>query len=104
MSIRTPADFGFAIREARGKANLSQQGLAAKIGTTQARISRLEKGDGAVNLRTILQLLLALNLQIQISSYAQEITEADEDDSEQYEVDLDAIANTGLRTSRSSAK
>lgn len=103
MDIRTPADFGFAIREAREKADLSQQDLAAKIGTTQARISRLERGNGAVNLRTILQVLAYLDLKISLLAADNNAGTSQTIDQEE-EFDLDEIVNAGLGSSRRLSK
>jgi len=97
MSIRTPTDLGAAVRQQREKVGLSQQGLAAKLGTTQGRISRFERGDGGTNLRTLLELLAALDLEITVRPYEkQDDAKQDEDN----EIDLGAIANTGLKTPR----
>jgi HTH-type transcriptional regulator/antitoxin HipB len=102
MAITTPADVGAALRQQREKLGLSQVQLAAKIGTTPGRLSRFERGDGATNLRTLLSLLAALNLQLTIipRETDDERTDQDEDD----EIDLDAIVNTGLKPSRRSAQ
>jgi len=102
MDIRTPADFGFAIREAREKAYLSQQDLAAKIGTTQARISRLERGNGAVNLRTILQVLAYLDLKISLLAADKNAETSQTTDQEEF--NLDEIVNAGLGSFRRISK
>ena len=101
MSIRTPTELGAAIRQAREVAGISQTELAAKIGTSQARISRFEGGDGATNLRTVLEILAALKLLIELRPESQR-DEVSHDEDE--DIDLRAIANTGVKTSRSSTK
>jgi HTH-type transcriptional regulator/antitoxin HipB len=102
MSIRTPTELGAAIRQAREAANVTQAQLAAKIGTTQARLSRFEGGDGAINLRTVLQILAALNLQIELQK--QQFGEDANGNQDEEDIDLTAIANTGVKTPRSSPK
>ena len=101
MSIRTPTELGAAIRQAREVASISQSQLAAKIGTSQARISRFEGGDGAINLRTVLKILAALNLaiELQAESHQDEVNQDEDED-----IDLRAIANTGVKAPRSSPK
>jgi HTH-type transcriptional regulator/antitoxin HipB len=100
MDIKTPSDFGFAIREAREEAKLSQQDLASKVGTTQARISRLERGNGAVNLRTILQILASLNLKISLLSANEHAETRQNNEQDEEDIDLDAIVDAGLKPSR----
>jgi HTH-type transcriptional regulator / antitoxin HipB len=98
MSIRTPADLGASLRQHRENAGLTQEQLAVRVGTTQARISRLERGDGALNVRTLLQLMSAIGVQMEIrpSEKIHDPIDQDEDD----EIDLDAIVNTGLKSPR----
>jgi HTH-type transcriptional regulator/antitoxin HipB len=102
MSITTPSDFGAALRDQRERLGLSQGQLAAKIGTTQGRISRFERGDGATSLRTILTLLAALNLEITIRQREQRDDANEQGDNG--EIDLGAIADTGLKTPRRSSE
>jgi HTH-type transcriptional regulator/antitoxin HipB len=99
MRIRTPAALGASLRQGRENAGLTQEQLAVRLGTTQARISRLERGDGALNVRTLLQLMDAIGVQMEIRSgeTAHDPTiDQDEDD----EIDLDAVVNTGLKPPR----
>ena len=100
MSMKTPADVGAALRARRERLGLSQQEFASKIGTTQGRISRFERGDGATNLRTFLQLLAALNLELALGTEPKR----DDADKDEDEIDLGAIANTGLKPPRRAAK
>lgn len=101
MSIRTPTELGAAVRQARETANITQAQLASKIGTTQARLSRFESGDGAINLRTVMQILAELDLQIDIqkSKPNENSNKQDEED-----FDLSAIANTGVKALRGPSK
>lgn len=102
MSIKTPNDFGAAVRQAREKAGMSQGQLALQIGTTQARVSRFESGDGGINFRTVLQILAALKLQIKLQKQSDNegvIIDEDEED-----IDLGAIANTGVKAFRRAPK
>jgi HTH-type transcriptional regulator / antitoxin HipB len=109
MNMRTPADLGAQIRRARETAGLSQQQLAEKISTTQGRISRIERGDGSVNLRTIITLLAILRLQIDINPAGQDAQTTENDkagheadptanyDLDDDAVDLNAVVNSGLK-------
>jgi len=64
QSARTAKQIGAIIRRARRSANLSQAGLGAKIGMRQATISKLERGEPATQLATLLDVLSALGLEI----------------------------------------
>ncbi|MBS0252059.1 MAG: helix-turn-helix transcriptional regulator [Proteobacteria bacterium] len=100
MGIRTPTEFGAAVREAREAAQISQAQLASKIGTTQARLSRFESGDGAINLRTVLQILAEFDMQLEIQKQKPDESNNDEEE----DIDLTAIANTGVKASRGPLK
>lgn len=55
-----------AVRRRRRKLGLSQKELGGKIKLRQATLSRLEAGEPAVRLSTLLDALSALNLEIVI--------------------------------------
>lgn len=48
-----------AVRERRIAANITQDALAAKIGSSQSRIAKVEKGDPAVSTDLLLKALFA---------------------------------------------
>jgi transcriptional regulator with XRE-family HTH domain len=52
--------FGARLRELRTAAELSQRALAARVGTSCAAISNLEKGNNAPTLGTLVRLADAL--------------------------------------------
>lgn len=52
---------------ARLNAGLTQQELAAKMGTSQSAIARLEGGGGIPNTRTLMKLAQALNIEFHIT-------------------------------------
>jgi HTH-type transcriptional regulator / antitoxin HipB len=64
QSARTANQIGAIIRRARRSAGLSQAALGAKIGMRQATISKLERGEQATQLVTLLNALSALGLEI----------------------------------------
>lgn len=64
QSARTVKQIGAIIRRARRNAGLTQAGLGKKIGLRQATISKLEKGEPATQLSTLLDVLTALGLEI----------------------------------------
>lgn len=64
---RSPEQIGNAIRRARKKAGMSQSELGEKTGLRQGTISQIEKGHSAAKLETILAVLSALNLELQIA-------------------------------------
>ena len=63
---RTPKQIGAVIRRARRNAGLTQAELGKRIGLRQATISKLEKGEPATQLATLLDVLTALGLEITI--------------------------------------
>jgi HTH-type transcriptional regulator/antitoxin HipB len=66
QSARTVKQIGAIIRRARRKAGLTQTELGKRIGLRQATISKLEKGEPATQLNTLLDALTALGLEITI--------------------------------------
>jgi DNA-binding XRE family transcriptional regulator len=60
LLIRICIDLAFGLRHARTAAGLTQQELAAQVGTSQARISRIESGRGSTE--QLIKLLLHLDV------------------------------------------
>ena len=54
------------VREARRRAELTQTELAARAGTTQSAIARLERGGGHPSLDRISELLAACGFELQV--------------------------------------
>ena len=67
MRITSPAKFGALVKDTRKKMNLTQEDLEKKTGINQATISLLESGNSATKLKTILVLMSALDLEMDIS-------------------------------------
>lgn len=68
QTARTAKQLGAIIRRERRKRGLTQAQLGQKIGLRQATISKLEAGEPATQLRTLLDALTALNLEITIDT------------------------------------
>ncbi len=64
QTARTTKQLGAIIRRERRKRDLTQAQLGEKIGLRQATISKLEAGEPATQLRTLLDALTALGLEI----------------------------------------
>ncbi len=64
QSARTAKQIGAIIRRARRNAGMNQTELGKKIGLRQATISKLERGEPATQLSTMLDALSALGLEI----------------------------------------
>lgn len=60
------ADVGERVREAREAAGFSQRDLAARMGTSQAAIARLEAGGVGATLTTLHRVAAALGLALTI--------------------------------------
>lgn len=61
---RTEKQLGAIIRRARKHAGLSQGALGEKIHLRQGTVSRLEAGEPALQLRTLMEAISALNLEL----------------------------------------
>ena len=67
QSTRTAAQIGVLVRRERRKQGLTQADLGLKSGMRQATISRLESGEPAIQLQTLLDVLAALQLELNVS-------------------------------------
>lgn len=63
---RTPEQIGAAIRRQRKLQSLTQAQLGEKARLRQATISALENGEGGIQLKTLTDVLAALNLELVI--------------------------------------
>lgn len=61
---RTTDQIGAALRRHRKLAGLTQSQLGAKAGLRQATISQLENGEGGIGIRTLVDVLAALELEL----------------------------------------
>jgi HTH-type transcriptional regulator/antitoxin HipB len=64
---RDPGQIGNLIRRARKRQGLSQQALGDKVGLRQETVSLIENGNPATRLETLLAVLAALDLELQIA-------------------------------------
>lgn len=65
-SLRTQMDGATLVREARRRAGLSQAELAARAGTTQSAIARLERGRSSPSFRRVGELVGACGLELRV--------------------------------------
>jgi HTH-type transcriptional regulator / antitoxin HipB len=61
---RTEKQLGAILRRARKQAGLTQSGLGKQIHLRQGTVSRLEAGAPAIQLRTLMEAVAALNLEL----------------------------------------
>lgn len=64
---RTPAQLGNTIRRNRKRLGISQSELGERAGLRQETISLIEAGNPAARLSTILSVLAALDLELQVA-------------------------------------
>ena len=64
--VRTSKQLGAALRRYRRKTRLSQAGLGSKSSLRQATISALENGEPGTQLRTLIDVMAALGLEMVI--------------------------------------
>lgn len=69
--VTSAQSLGSLIRDERKKQGLTQIVLGEMTGLNQTTISLIEKGKPTVQLQTLLHLLAALNLKLQIGNQAQ---------------------------------
>lgn len=62
--LRSPADVGLAVQQARLARGLSQTELAQELGVTQSAISEIETGSGTIYLRRLLSIARATGLEL----------------------------------------
>lgn len=61
--LRTPADFGLAIQQARIASGMTQAELAGTLDIPQSTVSEIESGKSTILLRRILEMARATGLQ-----------------------------------------
>ena len=69
--VRTSKQLGAAIRRRRRSAGLSQAQLGAKTNLRQATISALERGEPGTELRTVVDVMTALGIEIVVRDRSQ---------------------------------
>lgn len=65
---RTPEQIGAAIRQSRNAKHWTQGDLAQRVGVRQATISKLESGAPGTEIQTILAVITALGMELQITN------------------------------------
>lgn len=93
MQAKSVRELGAVLREARVARGQTQRELADEINVTQSAISKVEKGYSGASIGLIFQMLRALDLPLTLGKEPPPPPPKSDDDF----VDLDAIANTGLR-------
>jgi HTH-type transcriptional regulator/antitoxin HipB len=66
LIARTPKQLGAAIRRTRRARNMTQAVMGQKMHARQATVSKLEAGEPATQLRTLMDALTALELELVI--------------------------------------
>jgi len=69
--VRTSKQLGAAIRRHRRSVGLSQAQLGAKTNLRQATISALERGEPGTELRTVIDVMTALAIEIVVRDRSQ---------------------------------
>ena len=64
LVARTPQQMGDALRWFRKLKKLTQRDISEQVGMRQATISSVENGDPGTQLKTIIEVLKALNLEL----------------------------------------
>jgi HTH-type transcriptional regulator / antitoxin HipB len=93
MLIRTPADFGAAIRERRRQIGLDQATLAKRIGVSRQWVIGIERGRSRAELGLVLRVLDELGIRLDTQS-------GDTRSTGQSPIDLDAIVRVAREDKR----
>lgn len=64
LVARTPQQMGDALRRFRKLKQLTQRDISGQVGMRQATISSVENGDPGTRLKTLTEILRALNLEL----------------------------------------
>ena len=64
LVARTPRQMGDALRRFRKLKQLAQSDISGQVGMRQATISSVENGDPGTQLKTLTEILKALNLEL----------------------------------------
>lgn len=64
LVARTPQQMGDALRRFRKLKRLTQRDISEHVGKRQATISSVENGDPGTQLKTLTEILKALNLEL----------------------------------------
>lgn len=97
MQAKSVRELGAVLRERRIARGQTQRGLADEINVTQSAISKVEKGYPGASIGLIFQMLRALDLPLTLGDEALPSPPAPARKTDDDFVDLDAIANTGLK-------
>jgi len=76
---RTPKQMGEALRRRRRARNLNQQALGQRTNLRQATISSVEAGEPGTELRTLFEVLTALDLELVVRARTKASKEQIED-------------------------
>ncbi len=92
MRVRTPADFGAAIRDRRRQLKLDQATFAKRIGVSRQWVIEIERGHVRAELGLVLRALADLNIRLDV--------DADPDAARRVQgaVDIDAIVDKARRS------
>lgn len=96
MQAKSVRELGAVLREARVARGQTQRELADEINVTQSAISKVEKGYSGASIGLIFQMLRALDLPLTLGGEGTPPAPPPPKSDDDF-VDLDAIANTGLR-------
>lgn len=69
--VRNERQLGAVLQRGRRRAGLSQSALGDRINMRQGTISRIEAGEPAVQLRTLMAVLAALDLELVVRPRSQ---------------------------------
>ena len=72
MRVRRTTELGVALRDARARQRLSQQEVAERAGIQRYQVANLELGKGNPSLKTLLAVLSAVGLELQVNAHGRD--------------------------------
>ena len=99
LHLRRAEDIAALIKSRRDARGLSQQALADRLTVSRKWVNEIEQGHSNAKLGLVLRALneLGVSLIVESAKAKQDAARAAQTEDE---IDIDAIANTGLRTTR----
>lgn len=95
MLIRRPSELGAIIAAARRARSLTQGALAQRLGVSRVWLGQIERGKASARIDLVFRVLNELDVTL-TANISDQLTTETAEASSQSDVDIDAIADTGL--------
>lgn len=100
LHLRRAEDIAALIKSRREAQGLSQRALADRLAVSRKWVNEIEQGNSYAKLGLVLRALNELGVSLMIAESSEAKQDAAHTAHTEDEIDIDAIADTGLRTTR----